>query len=117
MKKSAASKYHMTQVVELSQNLWLEDMRKYKVSDFLGGGAITNNAYILNGDEYVLNVLSNRLWNVIYVKDDFFKRGLALSGYMYLADSEDGLTILHHEPYKNKNTNVEKPINLERNLP
>ncbi len=115
MKKSAASKYQMVQAVEIHESLWLDDMRKLKVSDFLKGGIMMIDPYVLNGPEAVLHRLNNKFWNVIFLTKNFVQKGYAAQGFMYLIDTENGLDIFHHEPVR-KNVTEVKPSNLERNM-
>ena len=103
----------MKEAVEIHSSLWLEDMRKLKVSDFKKDGIMTIDPYILNGSEEILLNLTKKFWNIIYVTSDFVERGYCASGFMYLVDTESGLDIFHHEPVK-KTEVVNKPINLER---
>lgn len=116
MKKSALTKYHSIRAVEIDQSLWLEDMRKLKVADFMKGGIMTIDPYILDGPIEVLHRLNNKFWNVIYLTDNFVKKGYAAQGFMYLIDTENGLDIFHHEPVRKSPHNINKPINLERNI-
>lgn len=110
-----SSKYDMPQVVELHSSLWLEDMRKLKVSDFLKGGIMTIDPYVLNGPDDVLIKLTKKFWNVIFLTKDFVEKGYGTPGFMYLIDTENGLDIFHYEPVR-KTEVVNKPINLERNF-
>lgn len=107
------SKYKLTQSVELHQSLWLEDMKNYTVSDFLPGGRITNDATILNGSDEVISNLSKHFWNVIFLTDTFVEDGLGCQGFMYLVDTENGLSIFHTEPVR-RTESVNKPVNLRR---
>lgn len=113
MKKSSYKKYYMKQAVELHSSLWLEDMRKLKVSDFLKGGIMTIDPYILSGPEDVLNTLTKKFWTIVYLTNDFVEKGYGTPGFMYLIDTENGLDIFHHEAVR-KTEKVDKPINLER---
>jgi hypothetical protein len=112
-KKTNYQKYYMKQAIELHSSLWLEDMRKLKVSDFLKGGIMTIDPYVLNGPEDVLITLTKKFWNVIYLTNDFVEKGYGTPGFMYLIDTENGLDIFHNEPLRKVEV-VNKPINLER---
>jgi len=112
-RRSNPNKYQMKEAVEIHSSLWLEDMRKLKVSDFKKGGVMTIDPYILNGSEEILLNLTKKFWNIIYVTRDFVDRGYYASGFMYLIDTENGLDIFHSEPVR-KSESVNKPINLER---
>lgn len=113
MKKSAVSKYHAVPAVEMHRSLWLDDMRNLKVSDFMRGGIMTIDPYVLNGPKETLDRLNNKIWNIVYLTENFANRGHTLQDYIYLVDTENGLEIVHYEPViKTDNTN--KPENLER---
>lgn len=115
MKKSNYKKYYMKQAVELHSSLWLEDMRKLKVSDFLKGGIMTIDPYVLSGSEDVLITLTKKFWNVIYLTKEFVEKGYGTPGFMYLIDTKNGLDIFHQEPVR-KTEKVDKPINLRRGM-
>jgi len=114
--KTSTSKYYMPPCVELHSSLWLEDMRKLKVSDFLKGGIMTIDPYVLDGPDDVLHTLNKKFWNVVFLTQDFAERGHGVSGFMYLIDTADGLDIFHYEPVTKQTVIVNKPINLERNF-
>jgi len=114
--KTHTSKYYMPQCVEIHSSLWLEDMRKLKVSDFLKGGIMTIDPYVLEGPDDVLYTLTKKFWNVIFLTRDFVENGYGTEGFMYLIDTDNGLDIFHYEPVTKEAKVVNKPINLERNF-
>lgn len=87
-------------MVELHSSLWLEDMRNYKVQDFIGHGVVAQNPDILMGDEEVKRKLKMSMWNVVPMLKNFVERGLGLQNYIYLYDTENGLDIFHYEPLR-----------------
>ena len=95
---SAVDKYKLITMVELHSSLWLEDMKNYKVQDFIGQGIVAQNPDILKGDFEIIKKLKMAMWNVIPMVKDFEKRGLGLQNYIYLYDTENGIDIYHYEP-------------------
>jgi hypothetical protein len=87
-------------MVELHSSLWLDDMKNYKVQDFIGQGIVAQNPDILKGDAGIIKKLKMAQWNVVPMVKDFEKKGLALQNYIYLYDTEDGIDIYHYEPLK-----------------
>jgi hypothetical protein len=97
---SAKSKYHMPIMVELHSSLWLDDMRNYKVVDFMAEGVVCETPDILKGDPEIIERLKRVLWNVIPIPKEFVNKGYGCPNFIYLADSDDGLYIWHHEPLR-----------------
>jgi hypothetical protein len=104
-RKSITDSYSKTLIpmVELHSSLWLEDMRNYKVSDFIGHGSVSYNPDILNGDPEIILKLKMAKWNIVPLLKNFFMKGYALQNYIYLYDTDDGIDIYHYEPLKSKN--------------
>lgn len=90
-------------MVELHSSLWLEDMRNYKVDDFIGNGSVSSNPDILDGNPEIIIKLKMAKWNVVPLLKNFSIRGFALQNYIYLYDTDDGIDIYHYEPLKSKN--------------
>ena len=97
---SAESKYSMPIMVELHSSYWLDDMKNYTVMDFMAGGLVCENPDILKGDPAIIEKLKRAMWNVIPIPKGFVSKGYGCPNFIYLADSDSGLYIWHHEPLR-----------------
>jgi hypothetical protein len=97
---TATSKYSMPIMVEMHSSYWMEDMRNYKVLDFMAGGVVCENPEVLVGDSQIVEKLKRASWNVIPIPKGFVEKSYGCPNFIYLADGEDGLYIWHHEPLR-----------------
>jgi len=94
-------------IVEMHKSMWLDDYRNYEVRDFLRGGRIEQNPEILNGSEKIIERIRRGSFNIVPMTvKQFFSKKFWLSGYIYLADTENGMEILWEEPVKESNQNA-----------